>query len=99
MDSTKKFKLVDGTFNVDDAKDILLGLFEYKIQFHKRNKISNEERFGMQDEHSKTRAKELQMTKDEILDWIKSLQHSDKKLVINSSITVETEDELIEMTV
>lgn len=97
MDNIKEFKLVDGTFNVNDAQDVLLGLFEYKIQFHKRNKISNEERYGMQDDNSKQRAKELQMTKSEILDWIKSLENSNKKLVISSSITVETEDELVEI--
>ena len=44
-----KVTLIDGTFNVAEAKDVLLNMFTMKINFHSQKNVSHLERFGKPD--------------------------------------------------
>ena len=44
-----KVTLIDGTFNVAEAKDVLLNMFTMKINFHSQKNVSHLERFGKTD--------------------------------------------------
>jgi len=55
----KNVRLIAGTFSVPDARDVLLGLLTYKIEFHQRKAFGDQERFGKVDRHSAKRIAEL----------------------------------------
>ncbi len=85
------FKLIEGIFDSTDAKEVLLGLVEYKIQFHNRRILSQDERFGVKDENSVERVKVLKEVQGQLLDLIKSAKENDQKLVINSAVHISVE--------
>jgi hypothetical protein len=89
MDKIKNYKLIDGSFEVDEAKEVLLGLLDYKIQFHANKVFSTDIRFGEHDEMSSKRAVELKATRIEVEELIQKLNFSFKKLRITSTIVVE----------
>ena len=70
-------KLIQGEFNRDKAKTLLFELFSYKINYHRMQKFSDEERFGKDREHSETRIRELLKERQELMDWINGLKDSD----------------------
>lgn len=53
------FQLIDGKYDVKEAKEILMGLLNHKIHFHELKNFSWEERFGKSNEHSNKRLKQL----------------------------------------
>lgn len=85
------FNLIEGIFDSTDAKEVLLGLVEYKIQFHNRRILSQDERFGIKDENSVERVKVLKEVQDQLLALIKSTEENDQKLVINSAVHISVE--------
>ncbi|MCB0699206.1 MAG: hypothetical protein H6551_03260 [Chitinophagales bacterium] len=84
-----KYSLIEGTFNAEDAKDILLGLVEDKIRFHQHRIFSHEERFGKPCEDSVTRISQLQKTRKQILELTNHCQSENKTLRIHSDILIE----------
>jgi hypothetical protein len=50
-----QFKLVEGQYTTVEAKKILLGLINSKINFHQLENFSNEIRFNENTDHSKIR--------------------------------------------
>ena len=46
LKTVEKYKLIDGTFSVEEAEKILTMLFNYKIDFHNREDFSNHVRFN-----------------------------------------------------
>lgn len=93
----KEFKLIDSTFTNEEAKQVLLSLVNYKIQFHSQKVFSNDERFGLDDTFSKSRIVELEEIRDNLLDYFKEL--GDKELtmkvdsVVNMTIMESVEEE------
>lgn len=59
MDTNQKHKLIDGTFSPADARHVLLSLVKSKMDFHKIEKLSNEQRFGRDTANSEHRLAEL----------------------------------------
>ena len=45
-----KVTLIDGTFNLAEAKDVLTNMFTMKINFHSQKNVSHVERFGKTDD-------------------------------------------------
>lgn len=84
-----KTKLIDGTFPLPKAKKLLFELLSYKINYHKMNQFSNQERYGVDREHSEKRIKELNQEKQVLIEWIQSLEQN-KKLKISCNIKMET---------
>ncbi len=83
----EKFKLVEGTFKVSDAKEILLGLIEHKIQFHNRKIHGHAERHGEVDTPNKERLKVLRQTRDKLIEYLDA--HTSEMVHIHSDITIE----------
>lgn len=61
--NNKEFTLIDGTFSVEDADQILTALLNYKIDYHNREDFSKHVRFNRDIEHSKNVFKSLQQQK------------------------------------
>lgn len=65
-----KFKLIEGTFKVAEAKEVVLALLEYKINFHSKESFRSEIRKGHTDDHSLKRREELLRTRDAFLEKV-----------------------------
>lgn len=85
-----EFTLIEGVFTPEEAKEVLLNLIEYKIQFHHRKNFSSEIKSGQQDEHSLRRMEELKKTKQKIQEMLNSKDNEDVHLSITSLITINT---------
>ena len=92
MKTNSEFSLIDGKFTVEQAEQVLIALVNYKIDFHNRQDFSNHIRFNDSLEHSKKRVNQLQKTKINMQEFLKSIKLSDTNLVIKSTITVIIED-------
>lgn len=83
------FKLIDGTFSVKEAIEILLALVDNKINFHKLKIFSTEECTGHTDEHSEQRVMQLQLIRKELLEHLRQLP-ADTNIEISSTVSIKT---------
>ena len=91
MKNNQEFKLIDGTFSIEDANKVLTTLLNYKIDYHNREDFSNYIRFNKNLEHSKKRIQELTEAKEQIRSLILNSETEDIKFVIKSNISIEIE--------
>jgi hypothetical protein len=91
MKNNQEFKLIDGTFSIEDANRVLTTLLNYKIDYHNREDFSNHIRFNKNIEHSKKRIQELTEAKEQIRSLIQNSESEDIKFVIKSNISIEIE--------
>jgi hypothetical protein len=91
MKNNQEFKLIDGTFSIEDANRVLTTLLNYKIDYHNREDFSNHIRFNKNIEHSKKRIQELTEVKEQIRSLILNSESEDIKFVIKSNISIEIE--------
>lgn len=91
MENNQEFKLIDGTFSVEDANRVLTALINYKIDYHNREDFSNHIRFNNNIEHSKKRVQELIEAKEQIKKLIQNSKLDDIKFVIKSNISIQLE--------
>lgn len=80
--------LIDGEFNLQEAREILIDLINKKIQFHSLKNHEKWERNGVEDVFSATRIKELQCAREKILELTSKEFPNDVKLKINSIIEI-----------
>lgn len=92
MEKAYNYKFIDGIFTIDDADKLLIALLNYKIDYHNREDFSNHIRFNQELAHSKVRIQELLSTKDEVKQLIASAKEKNKRLVINSTLTIRLEE-------
>jgi hypothetical protein len=86
---TVNISLIDGVFNPEDAREILIDLINKKIHFHSLKSHENWERNGIKDTFSNNRIKELEAAREKILDLTKSSIPNEFKLRIKSAIEIE----------
>lgn len=84
-----KFKLIDSSFTVQEAKQVLLSLVNNKIQFHSQRIFSNDERFGIDDKFSKNRIVELEEIRKELIDYFNTLGDMNQKMNLTSIVNME----------
>ena len=82
-----KFSLIDGTFTVREAREIIVTLLETKIQYHNRESFSNEIRFGKTHSNSVNRKAQLILVKSEFIALLKDLEN-ESQLVIKAEINI-----------
>jgi len=87
------FKLIDGTFKLEEAKELLTNLYSDKIQFHSRKSFSMQERFGHVEEASLKRIPELKKTLNDICTMLNQLQNSAATLQIQANIVIKAHEE------
>lgn len=80
------FQLVEGEFAPLEAKKILLGLINSKINFHQLEHFSNEVRFNEKTSHAKQRVKALTNASEQITDLVAT--NSNMKFKIEGSIQI-----------
>lgn len=82
--------LVDGTFNVSDAADIINDILDVKINYHKIKRLSiTEGNINDLCEYDTGRINELIEAKEKAKLFFNDLRQSGKKLRINGIISIE----------
>jgi hypothetical protein len=88
--ATQKFQLINGEFNHDDAKNIILSLINSKIQYHQLEIFSMQERYGIEATHSINRIEELKLNTRDVKEIIKEAESLGLKLKVNSIVEIQT---------
>ncbi len=88
MNTTQRYKLLDGTFSPTEATQILLALVKSKMDFHDREKFSNEERFGRNVAHSKRRLAELRQLHETLRTVCQSAADTGRSVQVNGWIEI-----------
>lgn len=92
VETKQTFKLIDGTFIPSDAKEILIGMINHKINFHSTRSFSSVVRTGNPDIDSDLRIIVLGETRNELISLLNSATSKDKKVTIRSNIEVHIEE-------
>lgn len=82
------FQLVEGEYSPLEAKKILLGLINSKINFHQLENFSNEIRFNEKTSHSKQRVNSLTTASEQILDLVANTNNMQFKIEGTVQITL-----------
>ena len=88
VEKTESVKFINGIFTASEAKEVLLGVFRNKINFHNLRNWSFEERFGKPDLDSAKRLVELRQSQALLEGLIKKAEKENKRLAIESTIIV-----------
>lgn len=91
----KEFKLIDSTFTKEEAKQVLLSLVNYKIQFHSHKVFSNDERFGLDDKFSKSRIVELEGIRNQLLSYFNNLGDKELTMKVDSFVNMTIIEEVV----
>lgn len=92
MSNKKTLKLVQGVFNTEDAAEILLHLFDKKINFHQCRIFSTSERFGTDDTYSRKRIAELLEARNMLKDMLETARLTGKNLEVHGDIQLSLSD-------
>lgn len=63
-------KLIEGNFTSEESKTILLDLINYKINFHRVNRLSDVIRYGEEKDNYHSRIDELTNQKELFVKWL-----------------------------
>lgn len=85
---TNQFKLIEGTFTAEEASEILIHLFQNKIQFHIMKNVSAQERFGIDDPTANRRIEELKMAVENLSAMKRDADRKNQNIVIHSNVTI-----------
>jgi hypothetical protein len=88
MNKTETLNLIEGTFSEAEARDILIGIYSAKINFHQLKNFSSQERFGKDDETAQKRIPKLKKEIEKLKAILSEAQTKNQKLIINSEITI-----------
>ena len=90
-----QIKLIDSTYPVRDARDVLFSLINDKIEFLNQKIFSLQERFGSDTGHLEKRVKELRMELQQLLDLLNTMEedqlieiHCEVDMKIKKPVTV-----------
>jgi len=89
MKQLQQFKLIDGTFNEPEARNLLLELIGNKINFHAKEKFSHQERFGKDILNSANRIEELKQEEAAMRKLLNQAKDENLKLNIKCNIEIE----------
>lgn len=89
------FQLVEGEFAPLEAKKILLGLINRKINFHQLEHFSNEVRFNEKTSHSKQRVKTLTDASEQISALVATASNMQFKIEGSIQITLVPAEESV----
>lgn len=90
VDTTVRF--IDGTFNAEDASEVLLSVIKDKIRFHGALLLSNIERFGVDASNSEQRIAELKEELEVVRNTLARAKKEGKLVTIKSKIQISLKD-------
>lgn len=94
MNQPYQFELINGTFSVPEAREILLDMINKKINFHQMRNFSTEERTGEPNYASLQRIEELQKSKVDLLYKLEEAALLNTKIHVRSVTSLAFEEAL-----
>jgi hypothetical protein len=88
-----EIKLIDGEFNAAEAREILIKLIDFKINFHEAKIFSAQERNTNPGLHSMIRIEELKKSKIELMNMFNEMNRVDL-VKINSKVELLMESKI-----
>jgi len=88
----ESYRLVDGTFDTGEAREVLMTLITDKIRFHQRKNLTSYERCGEADPVSTRRIEELRRCRSELDQRIAEADARGRHIHINCSIEITSVD-------
>lgn len=95
-----EFTLIDGTFTVTEASELLLTLFQNKLRFHRLKSFSHQEMWGTPDAKSEKRIQQLEQEIERISQFLKE-QNQDGEFELHANIKIDyvhEENKLLQQT-
>ncbi len=89
MDTIEKQSLIKGSFEPDDAKEILFNLFGNKISYHNISAFGINIRTGKDSPRDRNRAEELKRSLDYLSLVIEEAKKKNMQLVINCDVKIK----------
>jgi DNA-directed RNA polymerase subunit F len=89
MENSNKVTLIDGTFSVAEAKDVLFNMYTMKINFHQQKNVSHIERFGKPDEAAKEKVAFLKSELAKLETLIEHAGNKNATLKVTSAIHID----------
>ncbi|MCH7408573.1 hypothetical protein MM239_04145 [Belliella sp. DSM 111904] len=93
MKKKRDFKLIEGAFNGEEAKEILNQLFSDKINFHVKKSFNSSVKYGTKDLQSEERIKFLKKEINDINTFFEAGDSSDSIYLIEAKVTVKSLNE------
>ena len=84
-----KVTLIDGTFSIAEAKDVLINMFTMKINFHSQKNVSHVERFGKPDEAATEKVAFLKSELAKLEALIEKADSDNASLKVTSAIHID----------
>jgi hypothetical protein len=81
--------LINSSFKPKDAKQVLLSLLDYKIQFHSQKVLSTYEKYGTEDEYSKNRIEQLKEERDKVLKMFNENDFENCTIALESEVSIK----------
>ncbi len=88
MKATQRFQLIDGTFTASEGRQLLLALVQSKIDFHDRERLSSQERFGTDPTHSQRRLVELRKLHETLRGFCQEAGENEDRIRVNGWIEI-----------
>ena len=88
MITKEQFKLIDGIFTPSEASRLLLSLVQRKIDYHRMEKLSNEERFGGDTAPTESRLRDLTALHASLKEYLALAAESHQTLEIKGRIEI-----------
>ncbi len=86
------FSLIEGSFEVEEAREVLMSLISRKIEFHHKKNLRHQETNGFPHEGSLNRVNELKKIRTEILSHLKKLKKQQAIVSIKSDVFFSVEE-------
>jgi hypothetical protein len=93
IETGEKLLLIEGDFLTEEARDILLNLFQSKLSFHQLKNFSSQVKYGRDDETATLRIPALKKELDKLNALLKEAENKHKKLHICSEIRIRISEE------
>jgi hypothetical protein len=88
MKKNETLRIIDGNFNYDEAKEILMNILSSKINFYCLKNWSSQERFGIEDLSAQKRIPALRNEVKKLEEILSEAKAKNKKLVVSSDINI-----------
>ena len=89
----EKLSLIDGSFDANEANEILTNIFSTKINFHKVKNFSSQVRFDKEDQNAIRRIAELKENLEKVSKIIAEARFQNQRIQITSEIKIKIIDE------
>jgi len=92
MNKHETLSLMDGHFTADEAREVLISIFQAKIHFHVMRNFSSQERFGCHDKVAMERLPILKKGLERIQELVSRSSEINERLIVTAQVRIQFEE-------